>query len=73
MGVIPESGPHLVFVTLFSQGLLPFSVLAASSAVQDGHGMLRLLAESRWAFVKVKALNVLAGLILGGSIMLTGH
>ncbi len=72
IGIIPESGPHLIFVTLFAQGLLPFSVLAASSAVQDGHGMLPLLAESPWEFVKVKAVNVLAGLALGGGLMLAG-
>jgi len=72
IGVIPESGPHLIFVTLFAQGVLPFSVLAASSVVQDGHGMLPLLAESPWEFVKVKAVNVLAGLALGGTLMALG-
>lgn len=72
VGVIPESGPHLIFVTLFAQGVLPFSVLAASSAVQDGHGMLPLMAESPWEFVKVKAVNVLAGLVLGGTLMALG-
>jgi len=72
VGIIPESGPHLVFVTLFAQGVLPFSVLAASSAVQDGHGMLPLLAESPREFVKVKAVNALAGLLLGGGMLLMG-
>ena len=52
LGIVPESGPHLVFVTLFAQGAVPFSVLLASSVVQDGHGMLPLLAESRGEFVK---------------------
>jgi Putative, 10TM heavy-metal exporter len=72
VGLIPESGPHLVFVTLFAQGALPFSALAASSVVQDGHGMLPLLAESRWEFVKVKAVNAVAGLLLGGALMALG-
>ena len=39
VGIIPESGPHLVFVTLFAAGSLPFSILIASSIVQDGHGL----------------------------------
>ncbi len=73
VGVIPESGPHMVFVTLFAQGALPFSVLAASSVVQDGHGMLPLLAESRWEFVKVKSVTATAGLLLGGLLMALGH
>jgi hypothetical protein len=72
VGVIPESGPHLVFVTLFAQGILPFSVLVASSVVQDGHGMLPLLAESPWEFVTIKTVNVLAGFVLGGVLMLSG-
>jgi Putative, 10TM heavy-metal exporter len=72
VGLIPESGPHMVFVTLFAQGALPFSALAASSAVQDGHGMLPLLAESRKEFAKVKAVNALAGLVLGGVLMALG-
>jgi hypothetical protein len=47
-------------------------VLLASSAVQDGHGMLPLLAESRIEFLRVKAINVVAGLALGSAAMLLG-
>jgi hypothetical protein len=72
VGVIPESGPHLIFATLYAGGMLPFSVLLASSAVQDGHGMLPLLAESRVEFLRVKAINVVAGLALGYGAMLLG-
>jgi len=69
VGLIPESGPHLVFVTLFAQDLIPFSILLASSIVQDGHGMLPLLAHSRKDFVKVKAINFGVGLVVG----IVGH
>ena len=72
VGILPESGPHLVFVMLFAQGAIPFSVLVASSVVQDGHGMLPLLAESRREFVRVKAVNLVAGLLLGGALALAG-
>ncbi len=65
IGIIPESGPHMIFVTLFAQNLLPFSILLASSIVQDGHGMLPLLAESRKDFIKVKLINLLIGLMVG--------
>jgi hypothetical protein len=65
LGLIPESGPHLVFLTFYLQGLVPFSVLLASSIVQDGHGMLPLLAESRLDFIKVKGINLLFGFGLG--------
>jgi hypothetical protein len=37
----------------------------ANSIVQDGHGMLPMLAVSRSAFVLVKILNVFVGLVMG--------
>jgi hypothetical protein len=72
IGLIPESGPHLVFVTLFSENLLPFSILLANSIVQDGHGMLPLLAESRKDFIKVKVINLVVGLVAGFVVMQFG-
>ena len=65
IGIIPESGPHLVFVTLYASGTLPFSILLASSIVQDGHGMLPLLAVSRRGFIWVKIINIIVGLLVG--------
>jgi len=65
IGLIPESGPHLLFLTLFVEGAIPFSTSLASSIVQDGHGTLPLLAESRGYFVKVKAINFVVGLMVG--------
>ncbi len=65
IGIIPESGPHLIFVILFASGSLPFSILLASSIVQDGHGSLPLLAESRKSFILVKLINVVIGFLIG--------
>lgn len=65
VGIIPESGPHLIFVTLFAQGTIPFSVLLASSIAQDGHGSLPLLAQTTKGFLMVKLLNVLYALLIG--------
>jgi hypothetical protein len=72
VGLVPESGPHLIFVTLYSKGLIPFSILLASSIVQDGHGMLPLLAHSRYAFLAIKLANLLVGLIVGTLLMSIG-
>lgn len=65
VGLIPESGPHLIFVTLFAQGLIPFSVLLTSSIVQDGHGMLPMLSYSFKDSFKLKAFNFAIGLTIG--------
>ncbi len=72
LGIIPESGPHLIFVTLFAQGVIPFSVLLASSIVQDGHGMLPMLAHSRKGFLMVKAINFVIGLFIGLTVYFIG-
>lgn len=65
VGIIPESGPHLVFVTLFASGTIPLSILLASSIAQDGHGMLPLLAESKKGFLAVKLVNIVVAFIVG--------
>lgn len=65
IGIIPESGPHLMFVVMYFSGAVPFSILLASSVVQDGHGALPLLAYSRKNFLLMKAINMLFGLIVG--------
>ncbi len=65
VGLIPESGPHLIFVKLFADGIIPFSVLLTSSIVQDGHGMLPLLSYSVRDSIKIKIFNLIIGLIIG--------
>ena len=72
VGIAPESGPHLVFVLLFASGNLPFSILLANSIVQDGHGSIPLLAETRRGFLFVKLINVAVGLLVGGIGLLLG-
>ena len=65
VGIIPESGPHMLFVTLFATGMVPFSVLLASSISQDGHAALPLLAESKRSFVKAKLINIIVAAVIG--------
>ncbi len=68
IGVIPESGPHLVFVMMYAQGVVPFSVLFTASFVQDGHGMLPLLSYNLKDAVFIKAFNLVFGLLVGGGL-----
>lgn len=70
VGIIPESGPHLIFVTLYASGIVPFPVLLASCISQDGHASLPLLAESKQSFVKAKLVNCAVALIAGFVCML---
>ena len=72
MGIIPESGPHLIFVMMYAQGLIPFSVLLTTSFVQDGHGMLPLLSYSLKDSVLIKIFNLIFGLSVGSSFYVLG-
>jgi hypothetical protein len=65
IGLIPESGPHLIFITLYATGALPLSILLTNCVVQDGHTALPLLAESPRAFVCIKGLKLAVGLAVG--------
>ncbi|MFH1195839.1 MAG: putative manganese transporter [bacterium] len=73
IGIIPESGPHLIFVMLFAKGLIPFSVLFTSSVVQDGHGMLPMLSYSVKDSIRIKIFNLAFGLTTGAIIYLLGY
>jgi hypothetical protein len=72
IGLIPESGPHLIFVTMFANGLIPFSVLFTSSFVQDGHGMLPMLSYSVKDSLLIKAFNLVFGLTIGVFLYFAG-
>jgi hypothetical protein len=72
IGIIPESGPHLIFVMLFAKGLIPFSVLFTSSVVQDGHGMLPMLSYSVKDSILIKVFNLAFGLSFGVLLYVAG-
>lgn len=70
VGIIPESGPHMIFLSMFVAGTMPFGILLANSIVQDGHGALPLLAESKRSFLIAKAINVAIALLVGSVSLL---
>lgn len=65
IGLIPQSGPHIVFVTLYAEGSIPFSILLANCIVQDGHGLVPVLSHSRKAFLAIKAGKFVLGITVG--------
>jgi hypothetical protein len=65
IGLIPESGPHLIFVSLYASGLIPFSVLLASSVSQDGHGVLPMLSFSIRDIVIIKIYKLFLAVVIG--------
>lgn len=72
VGLIPQSGPHMAFVTLFADGLLPLPVLIANCIVQEGHAGLPLLSESKGAWLRAKAIKVVLALLISALLSLAG-
>jgi len=72
VGMIPESGPHMIFVMMYASGLVPFSVLLTSSIVQDGHGMLPLLSYTIKDSILIKIFNLAFALVIGFLLFILG-
>ncbi|MBW2012042.1 MAG: arsenic efflux protein [Deltaproteobacteria bacterium] len=72
LAIIPESGPHLIFVMMYAQGLIPFSILFTTSFIQDGHGMLPMLSYNLKDAVLIKVFNLVFGLAVGGVLISMG-
>ncbi|MBO7444828.1 MAG: arsenic efflux protein [Bacteroidales bacterium] len=65
VGLIPESGPNLIFIAMFLNGTIPFGILLANSISQNGHAGLPLLAQSRRNFFIVKTITLALGFLVG--------
>lgn len=65
IGLIPESGPHVVFIMLYCNGVMPLGALIANCIVQDGHGAIPLFAESKKDFFIVKGIKVVLAVVVG--------
>jgi len=72
VGIIPESGPHMIFLILYSKGLIPFSVLLVSTLSQDGHGLLPLLSHSIKDTLYVQIFTTGFSLTIGIMLLLIG-
>ena len=57
IALLPESGPNLIVLFLYIDGIVPFSFLIANSILQEGHGGLPLIAEKSKDFFKLKLIK----------------
>ncbi|QNO14249.1 arsenic efflux protein [Alkalicella caledoniensis] len=63
VGIIPGCGPQIIFITLFINGLVPFSALLANAISQDGDALFPLIAIDRRSAVWATAINKLPALV----------
>lgn len=70
VGLLPLSGPHLIFFTLFLEQAIPFSILLANSIVQEGHAGIPLIAEDKKSFFLIKSIKILIALLVGAIMII---
>ncbi|MFH1299362.1 MAG: putative manganese transporter, partial [Patescibacteria group bacterium] len=65
IGIIPGCGPQIVFVSLYSKGLLPFAALVAHSISQDGDALFPLIAMDKKAALQATVITTATALVVG--------
>jgi hypothetical protein len=65
IGVIPGCGPQIIFVTLFTRGIVPFSALLANALSQDGDALFPLIAIDKRSAVWATIVNTIPALVVG--------
>lgn len=65
IGLIPGCGPQVIFVTLFSKGMMPFAALLANAISQDGDALFPLLAIDQKSSLWATVITTIPALLLG--------
>ncbi len=73
IGLVPLSGPNVVIITFFAEGVVPFSILLTNSIIQEGHGLLPLLGFSLEDSLKIKLFKVIFGYSIGFTLLAMGY
>jgi hypothetical protein len=65
IGVIPGCGPQIIFVTLYTRGMVPFAALLANALSQDGDALFPLIAIDKRSAVWATIINTIPALLIG--------
>jgi hypothetical protein len=65
IGLIPGCGPQIVTVTLYTEGVIPFSALVAHTLSQDGDALLPIIAMSPRAALRLTLTTTVPALLIG--------
>jgi len=73
VGIIPLSGPNIIIISFFAEGIVPFSILLTNSIVQEGHGLLPILGFSLEDSLKIKLFKLVFGCAVGAIVLTAGY
>ena len=65
IGLIPGCGPQIVTVTLYTQGIIPFSALVAHTISQDGDALFPMIAMHPRAALLATITTTVPAILLG--------
>lgn len=65
LGVVPGCGIQVIFISLYSKGVMPFAALVANSISQDGDALFPLIAMDKKSALWAKILNLIPAIIIG--------
>ena len=65
VGIIPGCGPQIIFLTLFTKGLVPFSAVLANAISQDGDALFPLIAIDKRSALWATVVNTIPALVVG--------
>ncbi len=72
VGLIPGCGPQIIFVSLYSKGMLPFAALIAHAISQDGDALFPLLAMDKKAAIVASVITTVVAFAVGFGWYLIG-
>lgn len=65
VGLIPGCGPQIIFISLYTKGMLPFAALIANAISQDGDALFPLLVIDRRSSLWATVITTIPALIIG--------
>ncbi|MFA5675397.1 MAG: putative manganese transporter [Christensenellales bacterium] len=65
VGLVPGCGPQIIFVSLYTRGMLPFAALLTNSISQDGDALFPLLAIDRRSSFIATVITTIPALLFG--------
>ncbi len=65
IGLVPGCGPQIIFVALFTKGLVPFAAVLANAISQDGDALFPLLAIDRKSSLWATVITTIPAFVFG--------
>lgn len=65
LGLIPGCGPQVLLVMLYTQGVVPFSVVVANAISQDGDALFPLIALEPRSALRASVVTTIPALVVG--------